>query len=262
MQSLDLGLKVILIITTISLLTLLCIFVENLITQTSFFAIKKISINGAETITESEILNTADVVLHDNIMSKNLYHIQKRLIRHPWIRDAAVKRKIPSTLMISLREEIPLARLELSNNIHILINIQGEPFAEYSDNMPESMKKIPVVTGIKLSKTEKTCSFSGPLFKNVMEILKIETGEKINKISADDHMGIQLEAIRGFDNTPGGEADTITLKMGFSGYAEKLKIIPLIYTYVKANYADQRIGSMDLVNLDSVIIDLHDRDSV
>ncbi len=262
MQSLDLCVKVILIIVTISISTLFFIFIENIITQTSFFAIKEISVSGAQKIPRDEILKTAEVDLNDNILSKKLHHIHKKLIAHPWIRDAAVKRKIPSTLIISIKEEVPLAVVRLSDEAQILINIQGEPFAQYPQDAPEPIQDLPVITGINLSRSNLLCSFADPAYSAVLDILKIKTKEKITGITADDHMGVQLEVFRYLENSPGEEPETIIFKMGFSEYQEKFKIIPLIDAYVKENYINQRIGSMDIVNLGNVVIDLHERDSV
>ena len=164
---------------------------------------------------------------------KKLHHIHKKLIAHPWIRDAAVKRKIPSTLIISIKEEVPIAIARLSDEAQILINIQGEPFAQYPQDAPEPMQDLPVITGIHLSKSNFICSFADPAYSAVLDILKIKTKENISKIIADDHMGLQLKVFRYLENSSEDEPETITLKMGFSKYQEKFKIIPLIDAYVK-----------------------------
>jgi cell division protein FtsQ len=63
----------------------------------------------------------------------DLEYVRNSLEKLPWVREARVERRWPSTLVVSLVEHVPLARW----NDHALVNADGEVFvAAVSDKLP------------------------------------------------------------------------------------------------------------------------------
>ncbi|MBF0199724.1 MAG: FtsQ-type POTRA domain-containing protein [Desulfamplus sp.] len=230
MGPLEVGLKVIFLIILLTVTTLFFIFVENAATQSSTFSLSSVSVSGNLLIPSKEIIEQADIHTGDNILDLNLKHVRLKLISHPWIEDAAVKRVLPSEIAITVREQKAIALVRIEETADIIMNVKGEPFSEndgmggdvyhilsqlhisssqdsrtpysstpYSStqkfNAPDSLRPLPIVKGLKLHLDENgQYSFSGRLHKAVMEILYMDKEEMdINTISVDSETGMEIK---------------------------------------------------------------------
>ncbi|MBT3387313.1 MAG: FtsQ-type POTRA domain-containing protein, partial [Desulfobacula sp.] len=113
-------------------LSLGSIFIYDFLTQSDFLNIKKIEISGTKRVLKEDILKLADLTFEKNILEINLFSIEKRIISHPWVQSAYVKRNLDSVLSISIVEHKPLAIAKIGNLADILINTLGRPFKEYN----------------------------------------------------------------------------------------------------------------------------------
>lgn len=343
MHGLELCLKIIMAAILVSSSTLLFIFIENAITQSNLLAIKEISVSGTHILSKEEVIEQAEIFPEDNIFSINLRHTRLKIIAHPWIEDASVKRSLPSRIIINIREEVPLAVVHIPDRADIIINRHGVPFTEndaigsdiyinniskstgtsnvkeIADKTTESVKNkkssatnngismdvdadvdnrqnkdnstlnesnsdnvnltLPVITGLNLSKQSDIYGFSGRLYASVMDILLMKKTEVIQKIAADEESGIEIDMIINGSSTikPAlkiSEEDCqktvlvqqtdplvknpVKIKIGFDNYDEKFKIIRHIVNYMQKNKADKQVWSIDLINLENVVIKIKD----
>lgn len=128
--ALELSFRVMMVALLVSLTTLLFIFIENVVTQSNLLAIKEISVSGTHILSKEEVIEQAEIFPEDNIFSVNLRHTRMKIIAHPWIEDASVKRSIPSKVIITVREEVPLAVVHIPERADIIIDRKGVPFTE------------------------------------------------------------------------------------------------------------------------------------
>lgn len=82
------------------------------ITTTPYFEIVLLEIWGNDHLTPEEIKATADIGGRQNIFTLDRDEVRSRILSHPWVKKATVRRKLPRTLKISLEERKPLAVLE------------------------------------------------------------------------------------------------------------------------------------------------------
>lgn len=75
------------------------------------FALKTIEVRRDGALSESEILATAGLRRGMNTLAMDLPAIQTRLHRHPRIGRAELRRELPSTLRLVIRERFPVARV-------------------------------------------------------------------------------------------------------------------------------------------------------
>lgn len=252
-EAVDFCLKCILIIVSITVLSLVSIFTYDFITQTDFLNIKTIEISGIKQTSKDEILKLANIDSNKNIFQVNLSTAQKLIVSHPWIKSADIKRSMSLKLIISIIEERPLAIVKIENLADILINTSGKPFKEYNP-LKDSIKNLPVITGVDLNKSNYQYTFNSPLFNSVMEFFKAENSNSVKLIKADRNSGISIEANDIYNKFSLNSGKTIEIKLGFSKFKTKLKKAIEISEYIDKNFPEKTISAMDLFNIEKVFI--------
>lgn len=202
MPHMVLGLKVIVMGTLVLSTTLFFIFVENAVTQSHTFCIDTISVSGNVSLSKNEIIDQSALHPGDNLLEHNLRHVRERLLAHPWIADADVKRILPSTIDITIQEEKVIAVVQIEDRTDLLMNMKGQPFVEndaigspvYDPSSPESPQHpLPVISGLSLKPLlDHRYGFSGKLHEAVLNLLTMEKSERIERIVANDETGIEV----------------------------------------------------------------------
>jgi len=267
-EGIDLCLKCIMAIAFFSVLSLAAIFVYDFITQANIFHIKNIKISGTQRTSKEDILKLTGLNCDKNIFKINLYKIEKRILTHPWIESAIVKRNISCEIIISVIEEKPLAIVKIENLTDIIINTKGKPFKEYNPQK-DNINNLPVITGIDLNlkiqrklksklKTEHknltTQYFKGSLYNSIVEFLKTDDSNYVKLITADQNRGVSIETSDIYNKAPLNQDKTIQIKLGFSKFKAKLNKAIKISEYIDKNFPKRTICAMDLSNLEKVFI--------
>ena len=246
-------LKCVMTIVFIGVLSLTSIFAYDFSTQSVFFNIKKIELSGAKRISKKALLNFAGLTFEKNILAMNLLSFEKKIISHPWILSARVKRNLPSVLSISIIEHEPIAIIKIENRADILINTHGKPFKEYNP-LKDNIKNLPVVTGIDLAKANNLYGFNGSLFNSIMDFLQSCDCSTIGQINADQNTGITIEARDIYNQQPIGEQGIVQIKLGFDNFKTKLNKAKNISEYIDKNFPEKTICAMDLFNIEKVFV--------
>src|SRR5262245_50925568 len=74
---------------------------------TQAFALEEIKTAGNVRASRNEVLRYLDVQRGENIFAANLDILRSNLLRHPWVKDAAVRRIVPNTLEVEVTEHVP-----------------------------------------------------------------------------------------------------------------------------------------------------------
>ena len=236
-----------------ALLSLCCIFAHDFMNQSDMFNIKKIKISGIEDNIKNEILKTTGPNCDQNIFKINLFKIEKLIESHPWIESSTVKRNFACELIISIVKEKPLAIVKIKNIADILINNKGMPFKEYNPQK-DKIKKLPVITGIDLKKSEYKYMFKGDLFNSVMDFLKTDYSNEIKLIKADKNMGITVETNDIYNKSHSGNKNTIQLKLGFNKYKAKIDKAINISEYIVKYFPKRTITIINLFDINKVFV--------
>ena len=122
------------------------ILVYDLATQCDYFAARQMSIEGTQRLTPETVARQAGIRMGDNILAINLSLVRKRLLAHPWIAEAEVRREIPSRLIIRVKEHQALAMVDFGQKF--LINRQGQIFKAWDPSDPAD---LPVISGLDVS---------------------------------------------------------------------------------------------------------------
>src|SRR5689334_24062251 len=84
--------------------------------EMAFFRIRKVEIRGARYLSSSEIISRIKV---DTLASlwDDLEPYRERVIHHPQVADARISRRLPGTLVVSIRENPPVALIQTSTGL-------------------------------------------------------------------------------------------------------------------------------------------------
>jgi len=237
-------------------LSLVSIFIYDFITQSDLFNIKKIEISGTKRVLKDDILKLADLTFEKNILKINLFSIEKHIISHPWVQSAYVKRNPDSELSISIVEHEPLAIAKIGNLTDLLINTLGRPFKEYNPQN-DSVKNLPVITGLELSSSNNLYVFNGTLFNSIMGFLQSNDCDNIRQIMGNKNTGVTIVTRDIYNQYPleePGEPGIVQIKLGFNNFKAKLTKAKNISEYIDKNFPEKSICSMDLFNIERVFI--------
>lgn len=228
------------------LLSSMLILGYDFLTQHSFFEIEAITVDGCKRLSEQNVVDQAQITHGANILSVNLSTARKRLLAHPTVSEAHVKRIFPSRIHLTVREHEPLAILDLGRKF--VINAQGDIYREMESFHP---MRLPLISGLEFSDISGPGQpFSLP-YRAVMKVLRLGQVRKsivpnriIRRIHVDREIGLtiyarnQVKAIRlGYDN--------------FDRKYSRLKNV-LYHLKTKPGYSD--LNSIDLVNLDRIVV--------
>jgi cell division protein FtsQ len=115
-------------------LGLLAYGATNWLVARPWFALTTLEVKTPVThVTEAQIRLVADRRVRGTFFTVDLERVRESLEKLPWVREARVERRWPDTLVVSLVEQVPLARW----NDNALVNGEGEVFvAAASGSLP------------------------------------------------------------------------------------------------------------------------------
>lgn len=104
-----------------TILILIMLIVAGVIfVNSSYFNMDKISVKGNEYYTDEQIIEISKMKMKTNLFKIGKSDVEKRLIADPYIRDAEVTRKLPSTVVISVKERKEVAAVKFNKQYYII----------------------------------------------------------------------------------------------------------------------------------------------
>ena len=142
----------------------------------SFFTVDTIDVQGNKYFTDEEISNMAHASTGQNIIYKlNKGNMLNYLEKNPYIEEARVYRKLPSTIVINVKERMQIAALTYGDQFLIIDN-KGTLL-----RITKTKPKLTIVTGFKVKKVKlgEPVEVNSPdLFKELLSLLKsMEAGD-------------------------------------------------------------------------------------
>jgi cell division protein FtsQ len=81
------------------------------ITFTPVFGARRIDVTGNRTLETEEVLAAAGLELGVNVAHLDTRAVEDRLRADPWVEEAIVERDLPGTIVVRVRERVPVATL-------------------------------------------------------------------------------------------------------------------------------------------------------
>jgi cell division protein FtsQ len=230
------------------------ILVYDYFTQTRQFQVRRIEVTGIQRLTREQVLAIAGVGPQVNILAVNLTTTRKRLLADPWVAEATVSRDIPSGLHIHIREEVPLALLEMGPGEGFLINQAGAVFKR-EDGLDGD--DLPRVQGLDHADLPVAGESSSEAFRAVMTLLRL-AGEKHGPLPLNRIRRIRLDREIGATVYTG--TDNRAVKLGFGRYREKCEALEHLMVGLRKDSRLTRYQVIDLFDLNRIVISLASAD--
>ena len=243
--------KIMAAVSLMTAMSIIFIFGYDLLTQCDYFRANSIIVNGTNRLSQNQIIKHACIDSGVNIFSVNLSATRKRLLAHPWIADAEVRRELPDRINIRIKEHKPLAIIDLGRKF--LINDHGEIFKELAASNPGN---LPIIIGLEFSDLDVSgLDVSGKSrnipFNAVMDVLQL--GQKAGSIipnrllkiiRVDRETGITLYAFSGIK----------AIKLGYNNYPDKYERLKNVLFYMEKGHMFSDFDTIDLNNLDRIVV--------
>lgn len=111
--------------------------------------IDRLVVTGNERVSSATLLEAVEGLKGENLVWTDLETWRGRLLQSPWVRDAALRRSLPSTVEIAVSERLPaiIARIEgrlfLVDDQGVVIDQYGPRYASFD---------LPIVDGVAAAK--------------------------------------------------------------------------------------------------------------
>jgi cell division protein FtsQ len=122
----------------------------SVVTHASILRIDDIVVRGIGRLSNGEVLAVLGGLRGENIVMSDLDAWRRRLMSSPWVRDAAFRRSLPSTVEVTVTERTPIAIGRISRELY-LIDERGTVIDLYGPQYRDL--DLPIVDGLAALET-------------------------------------------------------------------------------------------------------------
>ncbi|MDH3202306.1 MAG: FtsQ-type POTRA domain-containing protein [Myxococcales bacterium] len=157
------------------------------------FAIREVVIEGNLRLEAIDVRRAAGLQIGSNIFEVSTESARDRLLQHPWVKEAAVVRKLPNRVRVELVERTPVALVALDQLY--LVSEEGVVFKRLGVDDPAD---LPIVTGIASERFYDDFDYRKAVLLRSMAVLQDYEGaglselERVSEIHFEGPTGIEL----------------------------------------------------------------------
>ena len=144
-----------------------------------FFTLSEIKLNGAKYLTQEDILKVGDIYMGEQMFKLETDVVQSRLSKDLRIEEVSVRRKLPHTLEVTIKERRPLAMVSCDYG-YLDLDRNGVIIDSY-----KSLKtmQIPMITGAAVRDLYIGDELDDELVKKILDFLQRLDEETLNRLS-------------------------------------------------------------------------------
>jgi cell division protein FtsQ len=107
--------------------------------------INRIIVRGNERLSSAEVIGPIDGLRGENIVATDLQAWRDRLLAWPWVEDATLRRRLPSTIEVVVSERRPLGIARLGDDLY-LVDAHAVVIGEYGARHADL--DLPILDGL------------------------------------------------------------------------------------------------------------------
>ena len=230
----------------VALFGLLALVLWHSFTHQDRFRLQTIESPVCRHISKAKLLGYLHTRPGQNIFTVDLRGAAERIVSHPWIKTATVRRELPATLVVELAERDAVALLQIDKTY--LVDVAGEPFKELEQDDPHD---LPLLTGFEREAFSRDSLIARRQAKLIAEAVQLlGSCQRLGVLSQQDISEIRYDSINGFTLITVEHASQV--RFGIGAYGEKLRR----YAAVAERLPDQidRVPLVDLAIAGRVIV--------
>jgi cell division septal protein FtsQ len=113
--------------------------------QAHVLEVDRILVHGNERLSKGEVLAVLSGLRGQNLIWTDLDVWRRRLLASPWVRDAALRRSLPSTLDVAISERQPMGIGRIKGELY-LVDDRGVIIDQYGPHYADL--DLPIVDGL------------------------------------------------------------------------------------------------------------------
>jgi cell division protein FtsQ len=174
-----------------------------------------LTVRGNERLSSGEVLALVAELRGQNILTVQIGEWRQRVLTSPWVEDASIRRVLPSTLEITVRERRPMGIGRLGTVLY-LVDPQGVIVDEYGPNYADI--DLPIIDGLSGPPPRSSGVIDGPRAEFAARVLaalaaKPELARQVSQLDVSDlHNAVVIL-----------DGDTALLRLGESDFTERLQ---------------------------------------
>ncbi|HEU4409412.1 MAG TPA: FtsQ-type POTRA domain-containing protein [Polyangiaceae bacterium] len=181
------------------------------------FAVKSVEVEGAKRRDERALAKAAGALPGVNVFAFDVEAARAALLADPWVEEAAVERRLPSTLRLRVREREASALVALEGGLY-LVGPGGAPFKRFEPGDPPDLV---LITGLEGSGGGPAGDRDGfiALVKIAQEVIRdydrLPSSKRrpLQQVHVTDEGGLEVVVGR----------DAVVLSLGHGPYRAKLE---------------------------------------
>jgi cell division protein FtsQ len=160
---------------------------RTLLSGVGTLQVEHIVVHGNERLSKGEVLGMLDGLRGESLFGTDLDAWRRRLMGSPWVRDAALRRSLPSTVDVAISERAPVGVSRVGEAMY-LVDERGILIDQYGP--PYSDLDLPIIDGLAFPSPEGTAADTAraELAARVIASLrtKPDLAKKLSQIDVSD----------------------------------------------------------------------------
>jgi cell division protein FtsQ len=208
----------------------------DLVVSASTLQVRRITVHGNERLGSGEVLALVEGLRGTSILTADLERYRRRLLKSPWVAEVALRRVLPSTVEVFIRERRPMAVGRLGGQF-FLIDREGVIIDEFGPQYSEF--DLPIIDGLV-----RTPGSGGAALDERRADLAARVIEAVAERKDFAHPVSQIDVSDLHDAVVMLEGDTTLLHLGEDRFVERLQ------SYIDlAPTLRERVQEIDYVDL-------------
>jgi cell division protein FtsQ len=209
-------------------------YVAGLALSAEALTVTRITVSGNSRISRGEVIALLEGIQGANMLTVNIEAWRQKLLRSPWVAEAAIRRVFPGTLSVVVSERHPLGIGRVQGHLY-LIDSQGFIIDEFGPNYAEL--DLPIIDGLAAKGAsmvidEERAALAGRLLADLEG--RPQLAKRVSQIDVSDPHDAVVVLAR----------DTVLVRLGEDRFVERLQsyldLVPALR---------ERITDIDYVDL-------------
>jgi cell division protein FtsQ len=184
------------------------------VAQANVLRIDRIAVRGNERLSQGEVLAVLSGLQGESLLWTDLNQWRERLLASPWVREAALRRSLPSTVEVVIWERQPIGIGRIGDDMY-LVDERGEIIDGYGPQYADL--DLPIIDGLSAagSGAGETDPARADLAAHVAAALKAspDVGPRLSQIDVRDVHNAQVIL----------SGDPAVISLGESQFLERLE---------------------------------------
>lgn len=207
------------------------------------FRLREVEIEGCGKVSREAVKSLIMIEGMPNLFALSLDEIAKRLEKHPWIEQVALRKVFPHKIKIQIRERRPVAILQLEEFYYI--DAKGVIFSPARDG---DGYNFPFLTGLTRQAFDEDPTASKNLIMKALDFLKIIEREKPSPL--EDVSEIHMSRSFGIDCYT--RVNGLRVEMGKDSFGEKVRRLSIVWSDLRKRGLSAT--AIDCNDLDKIVV--------